>query len=149
MPQKECRGEEIDKMNEKSLLEIAYDFVNNSKNPVTFKQLWAFVVKEKELSAEEAGNKVSQFYTTLLLDGRFVTLGENTWDLRERHTFDKVHIDMRDVYNDVEADDDHDIEEESENKEYNEVFEEPSNTNKDGEPSETEEAEENTADPYQ
>ena len=35
--------------------------------------------------------------------GRFVTLGENTWDLRSRHTFDKVHIDMNDVYSDVDS----------------------------------------------
>ncbi|MFA6851985.1 MAG: hypothetical protein WCR34_02380, partial [Bacilli bacterium] len=43
--------------------------------------------------------------------------------LRSRHTFDKVHIDMKDVYSDVEAPDD-DEEEEIEEKEYNEIFEE-------------------------
>ena len=110
-------------MSDKSLLDLAYDYVNESKGSVTFKALWKAVVKAKGLSEEEANQKVSQFYTTLLLDGRFVTLGENKWDLRSRHTFDKVHIDMKDVYNDVEAIDD-DEEEEEEEKEYNEVFEE-------------------------
>ena len=42
--------------------------------------------------------------TQLTLDGRFVTLGENVWDLRIRHTFDKVHIDMNEVYSDDEED---------------------------------------------
>ena len=110
-------------MSDKSLLDLAYDYVNESNGSVTFKALWKAVVKAKGLSEEEANQKVSQFYTTLLLDGRFVTLGENKWDLRTRHTFDKVHIDMKDVYNDVEANDD-DEEEEEEEKEYNEVFEE-------------------------
>lgn len=110
-------------MSDKSLLDLAFDFVNESNSSVTFKALWKAVAKAKGLSEEEANNKVSQFYTTLLLDGRFVTLGENKWDLRSRHTFDKVHIDMKDVYNDVEASDDDDAEDIAEEKEYNEVFE--------------------------
>ena len=35
----------------------------------------------------------------MTLDGRFVLLGDNLWDLRNRHTFEKVHIDMKDAYN--------------------------------------------------
>ena len=110
-------------MSDKSLLDLAYDYVSESKGSVTFKALWKAVVKAKGLTEEEANQKVSQFYTTLLLDGRFVTLGDTKWDLRSRHTFDKVHIDMKDVYNDVEAIDD-DEEDKEEEKEYNEVFEE-------------------------
>ncbi|MBE6142327.1 MAG: DNA-directed RNA polymerase subunit delta [Erysipelotrichaceae bacterium] len=111
-------------MSDKSLLDLAYDYVEKSKGSVTFKALWKAVCKAKGYDEETANKKVSQFYTTLLLDGRFVTLGENKWDLRSRHTFDKVHIDMKDVYSDVEASDSDDVEEEVEEKEYNEVFEE-------------------------
>ena len=110
-------------MSDKSLLDLAYDYVKESKGSVTFKSLWKAVSKAKGYDELTANEKVSQFYTTLLLDGRFVTLGENKWDLRSRHTFDKVHIDMKDVYNEVEASDG-DEEEEEEEKEYNEVFEE-------------------------
>ena len=109
----------------KSLLDHAYDFVRKSKEPVTFAQIWEYVVKEAGLDEETAARKVSSFYTNILLDGRFVNLGDNTWDLRVRQTFDKVHIDMRDVYSDVEENDD-DEEEEEEEKEYNEAFEENS-----------------------
>ncbi len=106
---------------QKSLLDYAYEYVKQSKDLVSFKDLWAYVCKEAGLSEEEAAKRVSGFYTNLLLDGRFVTLGENKWDLRTRQTFDKVHIDMKDVYSDVETDDDDDSEEDEE-KEYNSVF---------------------------
>ena len=106
---------------EKSLLDHAFDFISGQKEPTPFEKIWEYVVSAAGLSEEEAKAKVSRFYTNLMLDGRFVTLGENQWDLRSRQTFDKVHIDMRDVYSDVEAVDD-DSEEEDEEKEYNEVF---------------------------
>lgn len=109
----------------KSLIEIAYEFVAKSKGSVNFSEIWQHVKKESGLSEEEAAKKAGQFFTNMMLDGRFVTLGENEWDLRERHTFDKVHIDMKDVYSDVQTSDD-DSEEEEEEEEYNKAFEEPS-----------------------
>ena len=47
----------------------------------------------------------SLFYTNITLDGRFITVGENAWDLRSRHKFSDVHIDMNDIYSDDEEDD--------------------------------------------
>ena len=108
----------------KSLIDHAYDFVSKHKNSVNFKDIWEYVKKEAGLSEEEANKKVGQFFTNMMLDGRFITLGENEWDLRERHVFDKVHIDMRDVYSDVQTSD-IDVEDEEE-VEYNKVFEEDS-----------------------
>lgn len=107
----------------KSLLDLTYDFISTQTDPVSFAAIYEYIGKESGLSKEELEKKISRFYTNLVLDGRFVTLGENTWDLRSRHTFGKVHIDMKDVYSDVEAADD-DEEEEIEEKEYNEIFEE-------------------------
>lgn len=106
----------------KSLLDYAYDFLSRNKGQANFKELWAYVCKEAGLDEETAARKVSSFYTNLMLDGRFVTLGENIWDLRSRHTFDKVHIDMKDVYSDVETEDEDSEEQEEEASEYNEAF---------------------------
>lgn len=105
----------------KSLIEYAYELIAGSKGSVNFKDIWAYVKEKSGMSEEEANKKAGQFFTNMMLDGRFVTLGENEWDLRERHTFDKVHIDMRDVYSDVQTSDD-DLEEAEEDEEYNEVF---------------------------
>ena len=62
----------------------------------------AEICEELGLTQEDRVARVSYFYTQLTLDGRFVTLGENVWDLRIRHTFDKVHIDMNEVYSEDE-----------------------------------------------
>ena len=107
----------------KSLLDYAYDYVSSQSEQSKFQDIWAYCVKEAGLSEEEANQKVSRFYTNLMLDGRFVTLGENEWDLRVRHKFEKVHIDMSEVYSDVEATDE-DSEEEEEEAEYNAPFKE-------------------------
>ncbi len=102
----------------KSMLDIAYDIITAKNAPIAFKEMWEQIVKIQELSEEDSRKKISRFYTNLSLDGRFVTLGENMWDLRAHHTFDKVHIDMNDVYRDVETISDDDEEE----KEYIEML---------------------------
>lgn len=107
-------------MPNKSLIEIAYEFVSSQKDPVLFKTIWEAVKEKAELTEEEAAAKLSRFYTNLILDGRFVTLQDNFWDLRSRQTFDKVHIDMKDVYSDVEEMDKDSEEEDEEEKIYNE-----------------------------
>ena len=123
----------------KSLIELAYECVSSSKEPVAFAKIWEYVKANSGLSEEELNKKVGQFFTNMMLDGRFVTLGENEWDLRERHTFDKVHIDMRDVYSDVQTTDE-DSEEKEEEEEYNAAFEE-SNPEEDNDSEEKDEEE--------
>ena len=100
----------------KSLLDIAYELVKERGQAVSLAEIWDVVCKEAGLSEEEAKAKIGRFYTNLMLDGRFVNLGDNNWDLRTRHTFDKYHIDMRDAYTDVEESDQLDDEEAEEEK---------------------------------
>ncbi len=104
----------------KSNLDVAYELISSRNEPVSFKEIWAKVVSEQGYGENEANSLVGQFYTNLSLDGRFVTLGENTWDLRIHHTFDKVHIDMNDVYSDVETVSDE--EQDEEDVEYNKIL---------------------------
>lgn len=127
----------------KSLIEHAYEFVSKHKESVNFKEIWEYVKKEAGLSEEQANAKVGQFFTNMMLDGRFITLGENEWDLRERHVFDKVHIDMRDVYSDVQTSDDDIEEKDEEEKEYNKVFEDESASENEDESEEKDDLSEN------
>ena len=90
-------------MTNESNIEVAYRFISAHSEPVSFSEIWEEVLRVQGFSEAEAAEQIGRFYTNLSLDGRFVTLGENTWDLRSRHTFDKVHIDMNDVYSDVDS----------------------------------------------
>lgn len=82
----------------KSMLDVAYEIVRESDGPVSYQEILSKVGKTLELDQETLLKKAAQLYTNLLRDGRFVTLGENTWDLRTRNKFDKVHIDMNLIY---------------------------------------------------
>ena len=86
----------------RSFVDTAYDIVVKNGAELPFATLWNNVCEELGLTQEDKVARVSYFYKQLTLDGRFVTLGENVWDLRIRHTFDKVHIDMNEVYSEDE-----------------------------------------------
>ena len=73
-----------------SKIEIAYEFVEKKAKVLTFKQIWDHVCKEKGLSAEEAAKQVSIFYTTLLQDGRFVSVGDGKFDLKAHYTYAQI-----------------------------------------------------------
>lgn len=97
-------------MNEKSLLDYGFDVLNASKDPLKFVDLFNAAVKASGVTFAEGEikSKMSKFYTQLSLDGRFVTLTDNFWDLRSRHVFEQVHLDMIDAY----SDEDEEIDEE-------------------------------------
>lgn len=98
---------------EKSKLEIAYEYVQSRSKVSTFKQLWAYVCKVKGLSEEEALKQVSVFYSSLLQDGRFISVGDGKIDLKSRYSvksikkYDKLIEDFEKNSND---DSDEDVE---------------------------------------
>ena len=86
----------------------------NSKNEEIFTGY------ERIEALENIDEDISFFYTNLTLDGRFVNVGENKWNLRERVTFDKVHIDMNEIYVEEEEEEvsDEDVKEEYVSDDY-------------------------------
>lgn len=100
----------------KSNVDIAFDIVSNCSSPIAFADLFNKLCEVQEYSDDQKMKKISDFYTSLLLDGRFINLGDNTWDLRSRYTFDKVKLDMSECY----SDDDEEISIDPEEKEEGE-----------------------------
>lgn len=90
------------KAKNRSMIDIAYLFMKQQTSEVDFNELWTEVVQQLEFTAEEADQRIGVFYTYLTLDGRFITVGENRWDLRSKLTYERVHIDMNDIYAEVE-----------------------------------------------
>ena len=85
-----------------SMVDVAYSVLKDLNKITRFCDLYNEVAIRLELTEQEKEDRISKFYTGLSLDGRFVTLGDNEWDLRSNQTYDKVHIDMNDVYSDME-----------------------------------------------
>lgn len=94
-----------------SMVDVAFDLMKKKKKPVDFYKLWQEVSEIKGFSEEEKNDNESLFYTNITLDGRLITVGENCWDLRSRHRFEEVHIDMNDIYSD--DDDSSEVEDDS------------------------------------
>ena len=88
-----------------SMVDVAYELMSKKKSAVNFYKLWEEVCQMKKFDKE------SLFYTNITLDGRFITVGENNWDLRSRHKFSDVHIDMNDIYADDEEEASEELEE--------------------------------------
>lgn len=82
----------------KSLLDHAYDYLTNNPGQIKFQDIWAYCVKQANLTADQAATRVSRFYTNLMLDGRFVAVGDNCWDLRVRQKYEDIRIDVNEVY---------------------------------------------------
>ena len=85
-----------------SIVEVAYEIMQKKQGTQKFAKLYKEVSDVLEMNEEEIEQNISKFYTKLTLDERFVLLEDNTWDLRERQSFDKVHIDMNDIYSEIE-----------------------------------------------
>jgi DNA-directed RNA polymerase subunit delta len=104
-------------MKQLSLPETAFAILSKEKDPLKFQELYAKLAAELEMSDDEKGAHIGQFYTDISLDGRFVCLSDNFWDLRSRHSYDKVHIDMDAAYS-VGEEAEQDAEDKKENEEY-------------------------------
>jgi len=90
----------------KSMLDVAYDILVASDKSLAFNDILNQVAKSLEMSEEDVRSKMSQFYTNLSVDGRFVCCTDNHWEIRKRVPFDQVHIDMNDAYNEKDDSDD-------------------------------------------
>lgn len=87
-------------MRKRTNIEIAYALLkeNTEKLGISFFDLWQQIVNENEYSEAEGHDMVSKFYTALMMDGRFVNTGDNTWQLRERMMFDSIVLPLNEVY---------------------------------------------------
>jgi DNA-directed RNA polymerase subunit delta len=80
-------AEEVQEM---SLIEIATALFNEQKQSVTFGELITEIKKITGFTDEDLKGKLSQFYTDLNIDGRFICIGENQWGLRAWYPYDQI-----------------------------------------------------------
>lgn len=85
---------ERDEIEEMSLIEIAYEILNEKKQPLPFKELLNEVAAILNLSEQEVDKIMAQFYTDLNIDGKFMNVGGNTWAIKSWYPVDKIEDDI-------------------------------------------------------
>lgn len=116
---KELKKEDVVNLSYKDITNL---ILENEKKGINTLELFTKIVKLLELPASTIENKIGDYYTSLTTDKRFI-LVDGLWDLRKRHTSDKIIVDsmedddvdaieeqvdepiMEDEYNDYDSDD--------------------------------------------
>ena len=82
---------------EMSMLEVAELLIQRKIKPQKFEKIAKEVCEMMGLTDDEFQSKLAQFYTDLTLSGKFVTVGEDKWDLKSRQKFDVANYDTYDI----------------------------------------------------
>ena len=101
-----------------SMIETAASILGQHDSPMSFAALWREVKLALDIDEEEGNRRIGHFYTSISLDGRFVALSDNFWDLSSRYKYDQVHHDSSEYYSDAEETD-QDPDDIADEKEYN------------------------------
>ena len=89
-------------MTQHSTIDTAYAILSNAHAPLSFETLWQSVLSEFPMDEKLARSKKPKLYSAMMLDPRFTSLKDNTWDLAERVKFEQRTIDT----SEIELDDD-------------------------------------------
>ena len=79
--------DELELLSNKDITNLILEESNKSINTA---ELFKRIIKLLELPESEFEKKIADYYTSLATDKRFILLADGTWDLRSRHTSDKV-----------------------------------------------------------
>lgn len=113
---KKMPKEELELLSNK---DITYYILEESTKSINTADLFNQIIKLLDLPQSTFDSKIGDYYTSLATDKRFILLEDGTWDLRSRHTSDKVVKIM-----DSEDDEDEDDEDEELKDDMNDEIEE-------------------------
>ena len=108
---KNMSKEDLELLSNKDITNLLLEEKGKQTTPDLFKK----IIKLLELPESTFDNKIGDYYTSLTTDKRFVLLEDGTWDLRSRHTSDKILK--------IEEDEEEDLEEIEEDEEQDEETE--------------------------
>ena len=87
MSLKKMTKEDLELLSNKDITNL---ILEESKKSINTADLFKKIIKLLELPESTFENKIGDYYTALATDKRFILLEDGTWDLRSRHTSDKV-----------------------------------------------------------
>lgn len=109
--------------NQLSLMEVAEQTLLQSKQPMSFLELFQAVCTLKEIGEDDKNEIISQVYADFIASAKFVYVGDDLWDLKSRQSIDLWDKDgaFYQEYPDLEEE----VEEpEEEEEEFDEEFDE-------------------------
>ena len=112
---KNLNKEEIKDLSYKDITNI---ILENNKKGMNTLDLFTMIVELLELPKDIIDTKIADYYTSLTTDKRFL-LVDGLWDLRSRHTSDKVLVDAtEDELDEEEFEETEDMDDEVEEESY-------------------------------
>jgi len=105
---KKYKKEELELLSNKDITNLLLEEKGKQKTADLFKK----IIKLLELPESTFDQKIGDYYTSLTTDKRFILLEDGKWDLRSRHTSDKV-IKVMDEDDEEEEETEEELEEET------------------------------------
>ena len=122
MSLKKMSKDELELMSNK---DITYLLLEESTKPINTLNLFKKIAKLLELPESTIDSKIADYYTALATDKRFIMLEDGSWDLRSRHTSDKViRITEEDDEDEIEENEDEESEDDIEEDNYDDTEDE-------------------------
>ncbi len=87
---KEVLTVKVESVKELSMIELAHMIMTEGGQAVVFSELVKEIQETLEMSEGELHERLSQFYTDLNIDGRFIYLGEAGWGLRGWYPYEQI-----------------------------------------------------------
>lgn len=104
---KDIKKEDVINLSYKDITNI---LLENSKKGINTLELFTKIVELLELPKSTIDSKIADYYTSLTTDKRFVMI-DGLWDLRNRHTSDKVIVKVEEDEEDEDEIDEEEVEE--------------------------------------
>jgi DNA-directed RNA polymerase subunit delta len=85
------------------MVDLSYDVLRSKGEPMLYRDMMNEVAKLKGFTAEKMSQYITQLYTEVNIDGRFVCVGRGLWGIRgwyptEQTTDSAVAANVRDEY---------------------------------------------------
>ena len=113
---KSIKKEDVKDLSYKDITNL---ILENSKKGINTLELFTTIVDLLELPKQTIDTKIADYYTSLTTDKRFLMV-DGLWDLRSRHTSDKVLVDssLDEIEDEEELEESEEIEEELDEESY-------------------------------
>lgn len=115
--------EELELLSNKDITNL---ILEENKKSLNTAALFKKIIELLDLPAKTFETKIADYYTALSTDKRFILLEDGTWDLRSRHTSDKVvkvtdeddDEDMEEIKEENDSDADEDSYDDGDDEDY-------------------------------